>query len=92
MFNKELVLKSFADYMIKDGKPNGGVQLVFKFYNGYGASLIYGPYSYGNEIAVLRFTSDTDWGLCYSTEITNDVVGHLDTDGVIETLNQIKSL
>lgn len=63
-----------------------GYQLVYKFDNGYGASVVKHNFSYGGkkglyELAVL----DKDGGLCYDTPITEDVVGHL-TMGEVENL------
>ena len=57
---------------------NGGIQKVYQFPNGYGASVVKHRGSYGYEkglweLAVLDF----DGSLCYTTEITNDVIGHL---------------
>lgn len=68
----------------------------FKFENGYGASVIkhYGSYGYEEdlfELAVLKF----DGGkckLCYDTSITDDVIGYLTNDEVLELLEKIKQL
>lgn len=80
-------------YLIKQHKKNDGVQKIYKFPNGYGASVICNPYSYGGdmglwEIAVL----DKKGYLTYETPITNDVIGYLNDDEVIEVLNKIKEL
>jgi hypothetical protein len=66
---------------------------IYRFDNGYGASVVSGPHTYGGkdglfEVAVL----DKNGGLCYNTPITNDVVGWLDFSGVADVLNKIKSL
>lgn len=57
--------------------PQGGIQAIFRFENGYGASVINHSGSYGVELAVLRFTGEgtDDWELCYTTPITDDVIG-----------------
>ena len=70
-----------------------GVGYEYKFDNGYGASVVSHSGSYGGnqglyELAVLDSTGD----LCYSTPITEDVIGHLTSDKVIELLERIKSL
>ena len=75
--------------------PNG-VQYVFKFQNGYGASVVRFRYSYGRErdlweLAVIKFNGD-DWQLTYDTPITSDVVGYLNDAGVAELLNDINAL
>lgn len=78
-------------------EANGGVQKIYKFDNGYGASVIRGDYSYGGssglwELAVLKFDDDGDWSLNYSTDITDDVLGYLEWDKVEETLKEIEKL
>ena len=72
------------------------LHIIFKFQNGYGASLLCCSGSYGSELglyemAVLIFKGD-EWDFCYDTEITNDILGHLSEDNVIDYLEQIKSL
>ena len=71
---------------------NDGVSLEFTFANGYGASVIKGPHTYGGknglwELAVLKESS-----LCYTTHITDDVLGHLSWEDVENTLDEIKNL
>jgi len=73
--------------------PAGGEQRIFTFANGYGASVVRGPYSYGGpsglfELAVLG----PDGDLCYDTPITNDVEGWLSEDHVQTLLAQIDAL
>lgn len=63
-----------------------GYQLLYKFDNGYGASVVKHDFSYGGknnkyELAVL----DKDGSLCYDTPITEDVIGHL-TMGEVENI------
>jgi hypothetical protein len=79
---------------------NGGVQRVYRFPNGYGASVVRHQYSYGYdsdlwELAVTRYApddADERFALCYTTPITDDVLGHLSDDRVLETLAQIEAL
>jgi hypothetical protein len=64
----------------------------YHFDNGYGASVIRTEYSYGGkqglfELAVLKGDE-----LCYDTEITDDVLGHLDEGEVEYWLEKIKAL
>lgn len=70
-----------------------GVQYIFSFANGYGASVIKhrGSYGYKNdlwELAVL----DSDGELTYDTPITNDVIGHLTDEEVRDILTKIREL
>ncbi len=62
--------------------PQGGIQAVFRFENGYGASVINHMGSYGVELAVLQFTGEgtDDWELCYTTPITDDVIGWIEDE------------
>ena len=70
-----------------------GVGYEYQFDNGYGASVVKHDGSYGGkqglyEIAVL----DSGGDLCYSTPITDDVIGHATEETIYETLDKIKSL
>ena len=72
---------------------HNGVGYTYQFENGYGASVVKHDSSYGGkqglyEIAVLDSTGD----LCYSTSITDDVIGFATEDKVLDTLQRIKLL
>jgi hypothetical protein len=76
---------------------NSGTQKVYQFPNGYGASVVCGPYTYGGrtglfELAVLRFKSADKWGIVYDTPITNDVLGFLSDTAVDDVLDEIAAL
>jgi hypothetical protein len=86
-------MKTFADLEFGPHPNGNGVQARIQFPNGYVASVVKTPYTYGGregkyELAVL----DKDGRLCYSTEVTNDVVGYLSPGGVTEYLRQIQIL
>ena len=73
-----------------------GYHWVFKFPNGYGASVIKHSGSYGNEndlfeLGVIMYDENGEWELCYTTTITNDVIGYLNNDEVLELLEKIKN-
>lgn len=73
-----------------------GTQVVIFFPNGYGASIIKNPYSYGGdeglfEIAIIKGNRD-NWELCYDTPITNDVLGYLTSEDINKYLKQIEKL
>lgn len=81
---------------IIDRSLNDGNQRVYKFDNGQGASVVRHSFSYGHEdglyeVAVVKFDGD-EFGLDYTTPITDDVLGHLSDDEVIELLDQIAAL
>jgi hypothetical protein len=73
---------------------NGGTQTIYRFDNDYGASIVNHSFSYGIEMAVVKFTGSTiqDFDLCYDTPITNDVLGHLSPADVEMYLKQIEAL
>lgn len=71
---------------------NDGVQLIYKFPNGYGASVIKGPYTYGGDEDLWELAVFKDRHLCYDTEITNDVIGYLNDDAVNSLLERIEAL
>jgi hypothetical protein len=75
---------------------NKGKQILHRFDNGYGASVVSNALSYGGdsglyELAVIKFTGD-DWDINYDTTITNDVIGHLTEDKVQNILMEIEAL
>jgi len=86
-----------TDFIVSEGmRDYRGYQMILHFPNNYGASLIRGPHSYGGqqglyEIAVILFDGD-DWELCYTTDITSDVLGRLDEEAVMATLREIYAL
>lgn len=72
------------------------VQRVYKFDNGYGASVIKGKHTYGGseglwELAVIQWNED-NYELTYDTPITDDVIGYLTEDKVKYYLKQIEEL
>ena len=86
-------MKTFADLEFGPHPAGQGVQARIQFPNGFGASVVKTPHTYGGsqgkyELAVL----DKDGRLCYSTEVTNDVIGYLSPDEVTEYLRQIQIL
>ena len=70
-----------------------GEQCIVQFPNGYGASIVKGPHTYGGsqglyELAVFG----KDGGITYETPITDDVLGYLSEQDVEKTLTDIKNL
>ena len=78
----------FGDYEVTvnpESYPGQGERYEIAFPNGYGASIVRGPHTYGGpaglwELAVLKGDD-----LTYDTPITTDVEGHL-TEGDVEGL------
>ena len=76
-----------------------GLQKIYRFDNGFGASVVKSQFSYGGdenlwELAVIVFDSDDPevFELTYETPITNDVIGNLSDEEVEEKLTEIKTL
>ncbi len=89
----KLVMKGGATVEKFDMPDQNGYQLLYKFDNGYGASVVKHDFSYGGrkglyELAVLN----TDGDLCYDTPITSDVIGHLTMTEAEEVLVKISHL
>ena len=76
---------------------NGSVQKLYKFANGYGASVVKGEHTYGGdeglwELAVIVFDTEGGFSLTYDTPITTDVEGHLTDNAVEELLAKVEAL
>ena len=80
------------------GKDTFAWQWIFAFENGYGASIVKHYFSYGFEedlfeLAVITYDEDAnDWDITYDTEITEDVIGDLSNEEVMDLLYRIKNL
>ena len=69
-----------------------GIQARTEYPNGYGASIIKGEWSYGGSEGLYEVAVYKGGSLCYSTPVTDDVLGHLSEDEVSETLELIAEL
>jgi hypothetical protein len=72
---------------------------VYRFHNGYGASVVQGPKTHGGEaglweLAVVRFGSPHpfDFRIDRTTSIGDEVHGHLEGDDVDALLTAIEQL
>jgi len=83
--NINVALDSFV---VEKNSYYGKNQTKYSFPNGYGASVISGENINRFEIAVL----EADGSLCYTTEITDDVIAGLSVEGVYKILDKIKNL
>jgi hypothetical protein len=90
----------YVPYVPVDARPleSGAIQKIYRFANGYGASVVKGEHTYGGEeglweLAVIIFAKGTDnnhtYQLVYDTPITQDVEGNLNDDEVEKLLDQI---
>ena len=66
----------------------GGVQKLFEFPNGYGASVVIHDFSYGLELAL----PDVDHNIIQHPDITDDVCGFLNSDTACDLLEKIARL
>ena len=85
-------VESFRQYLKNTNYVHGGVQHVYSFPNGYGASVIKHDYSYGGEQGLWELGVLKGKELCYTSGITEDVIGHLSWVNVEIILVDIKSL
>ena len=91
IFQKHKIDK-FSKYRIEFNEHYNGLQKVYKFPNGYGASVIRHDGSYGGQRGLWEIAVTLHGILCYDTSITNDVIGHLNTEEVNKELQAIKEL
>lgn len=86
---KNIVVEHFVP-----NPANGGTQIIYRFTNDYGASIVNHSYSYGTELAVIKFNGSgiDDFDLTYDTPITSDVMGHLSPEEINVILQNISEL
>ena len=87
-------MKTFKDLSFNTVEDNiNWIRAFMKFDNGYGVSVVKGPYTYGGkaglyELAVL----DSDGEITYGTHITDDVLGFLTPEDVTRHMIEIQEL
>jgi hypothetical protein len=86
-------MKTFNDLEFKPHPRGSGIISRIKFDNGYGASVVKGPHTYGGneglyELAVI----DANDQVTYDTPVTNDVEGYLTEEDITKLLEQIQNL
>ena len=89
-------MKTFNDLQFKEhprGAVYGGIISRIIFDNGYGATVVQGPHSYGGsdglyELAVVGKNDE----ICYDTPVTGDVEGYLSETQVTDLLIKIQQL
>lgn len=83
---------TFGDLKFERRTDGFGVYARTKYPNGYGASVVRGPYTYGGDLGLYEIAVMTEAGLCYTTPITDDVIGRLSEDDVTRVLGEIAAL
>ena len=89
-------MKTFNDLQFKEhprGAVYGGIISRIIFDNGYGATIVQGPHTYGGadglyELAVLGKNDE----ISYDTPVTGDVEGYLSEAQVTDLLIKIQQL
>jgi hypothetical protein len=86
-------MKTFNDLEFKQDMLRGLNAARIKFNNGYGASVVIGPHTYGGEDGLYELAVlDNNGNLTYETPVTSDVEGYLSEDDVTRLLEQIQNL
>lgn len=87
-----LPYKTFKDIQFTP-HPMSGVRSTTMFKNGYGASVVSHPMSYGGKMGLYELAVLDKYGeLTYDTPITDDVLGYLTPEQVTEKLIEIQDL
>lgn len=90
-FLTNITYKTFEDLDFYHDGLNRTAKIQFK--NGYGASVIIGPYSYGGEEELYEMAVlDSNFKITYDTPITSDVIGWLTPTEVTDYLKKIQDL
>ena len=96
---KQNNMKTFSDLVFKDLKfkySNSitGVQARITFENGYGASVVKSPYSYGGRMGLYELTILDEKGHIYFPTPISDsgVIGYLKEEDVTEAMRRIQEL
>ena len=86
-------MKTFKDLEFKQDMLRGLNAAKVMFDNGYGASVIIGPHTYGGEDGLYELAVlGKDKKLTYDTPVTDDVEGYLSEIQVTDLLIKIQQL
>ena len=86
-------MKTFSDLEFKPHPRGSGIISRIKFDNGYGASVVKGPHTYGGNDGLYELAvTDSNDDLTYTTPVTSDVEGYLTEEDVTILLKQIQNL
>ncbi len=91
---KLIKMKTFNDLEFKPHPNNmGGVQAYITFENGYGASVVCTPHTYGGDKGLYELAVFGKNGhITYSTPVTDDVIGYLRPEDVTDVMEKIQQL
>ena len=87
-------MKTFNDIVFK-ANPMGddfGIVSRTQFDNGYEVSVVKSPYTYGGDKGLYELAVFKDDEICYSTPITDDVIGYLRPEDVTDVMAKIQQL
>ena len=89
MLNDLMAITKGAEFTDHSNSYMQRIRIMFP--NGYGPSIAKGYGPYGGELAVL-----TAEGLCYDTDITDDVIGNIENleelNGYLERIKALPSI
>jgi len=86
-------MKQFKDLeFVKHPNHIEGVQARITFENGYGASVVKSPYTYGGDKGLYELAIFKDGEITYATPITNDVMGYLRPEDGTDVMAKIQKL
>jgi hypothetical protein len=88
------IMKTFKDLKFNQNNPNDleDVHAIIEFDNGYGASVLSTSFSYGGKNGLYELAVLKDGDLCYTTPITNNVLGWLKEEDINRILTDIQNL
>ena len=90
-------MEKFEQYLVRtrhtERKNN---KKLYRFENGYGASVIRSYYSYGGneglwELAMIKWIDDFDYNIYYCDIVDDDVLGYLAEKDIVPILEKIKN-
>jgi hypothetical protein len=87
-------MRTFKDLLFNtvDDRTNW-IRAFMKFDNGYGVSVVQGPFSYGGKVGLYELAVlDGDGDVCYDTHITDNVIGFLKPEDVTKYMIEIQEL
>lgn len=85
-------MKKFEDLEMKPHMIGNGTMARVMFDNGYGVSVIRFQGSYGWDSGLYELAVLYGDEICYSTDITDDVIGYLTPENVTEIMEKVQNL